>query len=141
MILVSQLPAQKYIFGAGHLSQIKTNKIKFYYDALKSPILNSFLVWFGFWFCLVWFGWSSSLSDFLVSSMQTVAVWSFSSSFAISLQQLAHTMTRQQMVKRMEKHMRAMSVPEQPLPEQRYRKAPFASEAEVLLRPDLVWYK
>ena len=67
---------------------------------------------------------------FLVSwffSIQTVSVFSSCSSFSFSLQQLAKAETRQYMVKRMERHDRAMSPPEQPSSKQRYRKAPFAS--------------
>ena len=62
--------------------------------------------------------------------IQTVSVWNSSSSFALALQQLAKAETRQHMVKRMERQVRAMSHPEQPSPKQRYRKTPLASADE-----------
>jgi len=74
----------------------------------------------------------------MVFSIQTVSVSNSCSSFALPLQQLAKAETMQhmvnstgkEMVKRMERHVRAMSYPEQPSPKQRYRKTPFASAEE-----------
>ena len=63
-----------------------------------------------------------------VSDTDNVSVWSsFPSFLALPLQQLAKAETRQYMVKRIERHERAMSPREQPSSKQRYRKAPFAS--------------
>merc|ERR1712037_1062521 len=75
-----------------------------------------------------------------VSDTDSVSVWSSFPSFLalpLQLQQLAKAETRQHMirggtdmVKRMERHVRALSHPEQPSPKQRYMKTPLASADE-----------
>ena len=66
-----------------------------------------------------------------VCSIQTFAVWNSLSSSALPLQQVAKAETRQHMVKRMERQVRATSHPEQPSMKRRYyRKTPLASAVE-----------
>ena len=68
---------------------------------------------------------------FTVCSIQTVTVWNSLSSSALPLQQVAKAETRQHMVKRVVRQVRATSHPEQPSMKQRYyRKTPLASAVE-----------
>ena len=69
-------------------------------------------------------------SCFMVFSIQTVSVGNSCSSFSFSLQQLAKAETRQNMVKAMKRHERAVSHPVQPSPKQKYRKTALASAVE-----------